>query len=93
MESLGKCRLVRGKGNKTKNNYSFKVPLHSGVNKFRVTQTDNSVEKRISKEVTQESSIKEFSMTPTSVRDDIYSTPGVRKRRPDMGCLMPLETY
>ena len=72
---------VRGKGSKTKNNYSFKVPLHSGVNKFRVTQTDNSVEKRISKEVTQESSIKEFSMTPTSVRDYIFFYSGGKKTK------------
>jgi hypothetical protein len=51
------------------------------VNKFRVTQTDNSGEKRISEEVTQESSIKEFSMTPTSVRDDIFFYSGGNKKK------------
>ena len=71
----------RGKGSQTKNKYSFKVPLHSGVNKFRVTQTDNSGEKRISEEVTQESTIQEFSMTPTSVRNDIFFYSGGRKKK------------
>lgn len=63
---------VRGKGGESLNKYFFKVPLHSGLNKFRVSQKDNSGEKRISKEVTQESKISEFSMSPTSVRDDIF---------------------
>jgi hypothetical protein len=63
---------VRGKGKKSINKYSFKVPLHSGLNKFRVTQKDNSGEKRISKEVIQESSITSFTMSPSSVRDDIF---------------------
>jgi hypothetical protein len=63
---------VRGKGGSALNKYSFKVPLHSGLNKFRVSQEDNSGKKRISNEVTQESKILEYSMSPTSVRDDIF---------------------
>ena len=74
---------VRGEGRKSKNNYSFKVPLHSGSNKFRVSQTDNSGEKRTSKEIIHDSNITEFEMSPSSVRDYIsfYSNAQKKKTR------------
>lgn len=42
---------VQGNGANGENNYLFNVSPHSGENKIRVTQTDNSGKKRISKEV------------------------------------------
>lgn len=42
---------VNGIGKKTKSDYSFKLLPHSGVNKIRVSQTDNSGVVRTSKEV------------------------------------------
>ncbi|MEJ6505727.1 MAG: hypothetical protein QNK70_08125 [Crocinitomicaceae bacterium] len=79
-ESVGQ---VRGKGLEKSNTYSFKVSLHSGENKFRVTQTDNSGEKRVSKEILQESEVEEFTMSPSSVRDYIlfYSDGELKKTR------------
>ena len=46
-----------------------------------MTQTDNSGKKRISEEIIQESKIQEFSMTPTSVRDDIFFYSGGKKAK------------
>ena len=43
---------VQGNGASGENSYSFEVSPHSGENKIRVSQTDNSGKKRISKEVT-----------------------------------------
>ena len=42
---------VNGEGVKSISNYSFTVIPHSGENKIRVSQTDNTGEKRSSKEV------------------------------------------
>lgn len=42
---------VAGIGSEGKNKYNFAVSPHSGENKVRVTQTDNSGKKRVSKEV------------------------------------------
>lgn len=42
---------VQGNGANGENNYTFNVSPHSGENKIRVSQTDNSGNKRISKEV------------------------------------------
>ena len=42
---------VQGNGASGINNYSFAVSPHSGENKIRVSQTDNSGKKRVSKEV------------------------------------------
>ena len=79
-ESVGQ---VRGKGLEKSNIYSFKVSPHSGENKFRVTQTDNSGEKRISQEIIQESDIEKYTMSPSRVRDYIffYSAGELKKTR------------
>jgi hypothetical protein len=42
---------TNGIGNKNPNEYLFNLSPHSGENKVRVTQTDNSGSKRVSKEV------------------------------------------
>ena len=33
---------VRGKGGSKINQYTYKLPLHSGINKVRVSQIDNT---------------------------------------------------
>lgn len=43
---------VQGNGASGTNNYTFTLSPHSGENKIRVSQTDNSGKKRFSKEVT-----------------------------------------
>ena len=43
---------TNGIGNEKPNEYLFNVSPHSGENKLRVTQTDNTGKKRVSKEVT-----------------------------------------
>jgi len=43
---------VQGNGASGENSYTFNVSPHSGENKIRVSQTDNSGKKRISREVT-----------------------------------------
>ncbi len=42
---------INGEGKKSKSDYLFKLIPHSGLNKIRVSQTDNSGVKRTSKEV------------------------------------------
>lgn len=43
---------TNGIGNENPNKYLFNISPHSGENKLRVTQTDNTGKKRVSKEVT-----------------------------------------
>lgn len=43
---------VNGLGSNDKNNYTFQVSPHSGENKVRVSQIDNTGNKRVSREVT-----------------------------------------
>ena len=63
---------IRGKGNDSKNSYSYKVPLHSGENKIRVSQLDNSGEKRPSQALVYFSETVPLTMGPSSVRDYLY---------------------
>lgn len=63
---------VRGKGKGKINQYTYKLPLHSGINKVRVSQIDNTGKTRFSKTLEHSSKIAPFSMGPYSVRDYIY---------------------
>lgn len=63
---------VRGKGGAKINQYTYKLPLHSGTNKVRVSQIDNTGKTRFSKTLEHSSNIAPFSMGPYSVRDYIY---------------------
>ena len=63
---------VRGKGGVVKNSYSYKIPLHSGINKIRVSQLDNTGNKRSSEPIEFSSDITPYTMGPSSVRDYIY---------------------
>ncbi len=66
-----KVAEVDGKGNST-NQYSTKVRLHSGINKFRVRQTDYRNKALLSKEAVAITSIPEVTFSPEKV-DDLIS--------------------
>ncbi len=72
---------VRGKGKKSLNSYSYKIPLHSGLNKIRVSQMDNSGKRRVSKSITYTSDLAAFSMSPSSVKDYIYFYSAGKKKK------------
>lgn len=61
---------VNGEGNSSKTNYSFDIIPHSGENKIRVSQTDNSGKKRMSKEIKFVSTIK----SPVLVTENNYQS-------------------
>lgn len=63
---------VRGKGGSAQNQYSFNLPLHSGKNKVRISQIDNTGKPRSSKALEYPSKIAPFTMGPSSVRDYLY---------------------
>ena len=63
---------VRGKGGSAQNQYSFNLPLHSGKNKVRISQIDNTGKTRSSKALEYPSKIAPFTMGPSSVRDYLY---------------------
>ncbi|MCB0430309.1 MAG: hypothetical protein H6585_14255 [Flavobacteriales bacterium] len=62
---------VEGKGSATPNDYSFDVTTHSGVNKFRVKQTDFSGRPRYSTPANFNSKKPEITFTPVKVKDMI----------------------
>jgi hypothetical protein len=72
---------VRGKGGSDLNSYSYKIPLHSGENKIRVTQKDNSGKKRVSRAMVYQSDIPVFTMSPSSVTDYIYFYSGNKNKK------------
>lgn len=55
---------IEGKGTPGENSYTVKVPLHSGINKFRVKQVDCTKKPRYSSEMTYTSLIPEVTFTP-----------------------------
>lgn len=61
---------VNGEGRSSKTSYFFDVIPHSGENKIRVSQTDNSGKKRTSKEIKFTSKVK----SPSLVTDNSYQT-------------------
>lgn len=62
---------VQGKGIPTENNYSTKVNYHSGLNKFRIQQTDHKGPRYVGKEITFKSSIPEVTFYPVKATKDI----------------------
>jgi len=65
---------VKGIGTDGPNSYEFKVSPHSGENKIRVVQKDNTGKKRKSSEKTFESEGLPVSMSPTKVKKEIKFT-------------------
>jgi hypothetical protein len=62
---------VMGQGTATLNSYSFKLFPHSGKNEVRVSQIDNTLQKRSSKSTIFTSSVPAVSKSPTKVKDFI----------------------
>lgn len=62
---------VEGMGTPTSNEYSFKVPPHSGKNQLRVRQTDYSSQPRLSKPVDFMSDVPEIDYAPQKASKDI----------------------
>ena len=63
---------VRGRGGAQKHSYSYKIPIHSGKNKVRLSQLDNTGEKKASEAVEFVSRMTPYTFGPSSVRDYIY---------------------
>ncbi len=63
---------VKGNGTNQLNKYTFQVSPHSGLNKVRISQIDNTGEKRSSKEVSFQSTISKVKMAPAKVTDFLY---------------------
>ena len=65
---------VDGVGTPTENSYEYKVIPHSGENKVRVVQVDNSGTKKKSVEQTFTSSLTTVEMAPKKVKSEIKFT-------------------
>lgn len=63
---------VKGKGTKQSNAYHFQITPHSGKNQIRISQIDNSGEKRSSQSVFFNSGLASLKMSPAKVRDNLY---------------------
>ena len=63
---------VKGNGTNQLNKYTFQLSPHSGLNKVRVSQIDNTGEKRSSKEVSFQSTSSKVKMAPVKVTDYLY---------------------
>jgi hypothetical protein len=64
--------FVKGVGTKDIHNYTFQITPHSGKNTIRVSQTDNTEEKRSSKQISFTSNSPKVKKTPSCVSDFIY---------------------
>lgn len=62
---------VKGKGTEAKNEYSFKVSLHSGINKFRVGQIEGTTKPRYSTAIEYKSTSPEVTFYPIKTTKDI----------------------
>ncbi len=63
---------VRGKGGPAINNYNFQIIPHSGKNRIRVSQLDNTEVKRTSPEATFISMLAHVKKSPAKVSEYIY---------------------
>ena len=67
---------VEGVGTPGTNNYTFKLPLHSGKNTIRIRQTDYSGQPRLSKQVDFMSETLDIKYSPIKASKDINFTAG-----------------
>ncbi|MEN9698825.1 MAG: hypothetical protein RLZZ301_23 [Bacteroidota bacterium] len=63
---------VKGKGSAGTHNYTFQVTPHSGKNTLRISQTDNTGQKRSSSSTSFESGLPSISLSPMKVHTDVY---------------------
>lgn len=66
-----KVAEIEGKGTPGSNNYSVKVPAHSGNNRFRIKQVDYTRKPRYSKEVRYRSLEAPVTFTPAKPENEI----------------------
>lgn len=67
---------VKGMGTSDPNDYKIKVPIHSGVNKFRIHQIDHTDKIRYSEVIEYESSISPVFLVNKKVKSKLrFSTP------------------
>lgn len=66
-----KVGIINGKGGKGPNNYSAPVRLNSGMNKFRVKQTDARGTKKMTKDIERSNPAKAITFSPLKVDDEI----------------------
>jgi hypothetical protein len=69
-----KVAEVEGKGTGTSNEYTVKVPVHSGNNRFRVKQVDYTKKPRYSKELKHRSLDAPVTFTPAKPENEIIFT-------------------
>lgn len=67
---------VKGKGTKQANSYQLQITPHSGKNQVRISQIDNTGEKRSSTSVFFDAGIPALKISPTKVRDNLYFKAG-----------------
>ena len=72
---------VKGKGTKQSNTYHFQITPHSGKNQIRVSQIDNSGQKRSSQSVFFNSGLSPLKMSPAKVRDNLYFKVGGKEAK------------
>lgn len=63
---------VAGKGEAASHDYSYKVKHHSGINKYRVQQTDFTGKPNTSAPVQFKSSIAELTFSPAKASKDVF---------------------
>ncbi|MDG1841979.1 MAG: hypothetical protein P8I93_06500 [Crocinitomicaceae bacterium] len=72
---------VQGNGSPSTQSYSYMLSPHSGENKVRVSQIDNTNKKRPSKAITFESNVLEIYKSPTKVKTTIsFSSKGIKSK-------------
>jgi len=72
---------VKGNGTKQSNAYNFQITPHSGKNQIRVSQVDNTGEKRSSQIVFFNSGQTSLKISPTKVRDNLYFKAGSKEMK------------
>ena len=68
---------VKGNGTKQTNTYHFQIIPHSGKNQIRVSQIDNTGDKRSSQAIFFHSGLPSPKISPTKVRDNLYFRAGI----------------
>ena len=72
---------IQGNGSPTTQSYTYILSPHSGQNKVRVSQIDNTTKKRSSKAITFESDVLEVYKSPTKVKTIIsFTSNGIKSK-------------
>ena len=72
---------IQGNGSPTTQVYNYTLSPHSGENKVRVSQIDNTNKKRSSKSITFKSEVSEVYKSPTKVKTTIsFTSKGIKSK-------------